>query len=123
MDGSGSLVIRSNVESDMLTAISTAASIGLAMDISGVEQAGLNLSNLFEAILPEPVIPEITIPEPVIPQALELKLSGPLPTAILNTFEMLSRDIGPLPDSPKPEVADAVIQTVNVERLQVPVLR
>lgn len=120
LDVSGSLVIRSNIESDILTAISAA---GLNMDISGVVQAGLNLSNLFETIMSEPVTMEPVTLESVLPKAVELKLSGPLPTAILNTFEILSRDPVPLPESPKPEVADAVIQTVSVERLKVPVLR
>ena len=67
-----------------------------ALDVSVVQQSGLNLSKLFES------------------EAKISALSGPLPAEILNTFEKLSRNI--LPPSPKEEVeVQASVQNVGAE--------
>ena len=101
---------------------------GISVDVSVIQQAGCNLSDLFE---PSPDVPA--------PPVTTIGVSGPLPPEILNTFEKLSRSNLPLlpesEDETKPElsdsatqtvkdVIDAVVQTaVSIERLKPPVLR
>jgi hypothetical protein len=93
LDASGSaLEIRKPVDIEIIGVASAAG-----LNISVVQQSGLNLSDLFES--------ESKI--------FNAGLSGPLPSEILNTFEKMSRNI--LPPSPKEVQTSVKSEEIEVQ--------